>query len=230
VGTLSEELGQSRSASWRGPRIYADANVRRASSPTCRQRLRWDVSSCSRSPICGERGREALPARAQLRRTLVTLDRDYLDDSPLSARAVRRRSRHSGARRAPVVGAARSHRSVAVPSDDVDEPVALPLIGRKLQVNTDWGRGTGDERARLRSEGALKSDWNLKSEMCRLKCVGPRMIGWSSMTPTPSRLPWTSRAICWRARRRTPAATSPRRRQPCSSRSRPRWHSPFRSF
>ena len=25
-------------------------------------------------------------------------------------------------------------------ADDADEPVALPLAGRKLQVNTDWGR------------------------------------------------------------------------------------------
>jgi hypothetical protein len=24
--------------------------------------------------------------------------------------------------------------------DDSDEPVAVPLAGRKLQVNTDWGR------------------------------------------------------------------------------------------
>ena len=24
--------------------------------------------------------------------------------------------------------------------DDADEPAALPLVGRKLQVNTDWGR------------------------------------------------------------------------------------------
>jgi hypothetical protein len=25
-------------------------------------------------------------------------------------------------------------------ADDADEPIPLPLAGRKLQVNTDWGR------------------------------------------------------------------------------------------
>jgi len=76
----------------------------------------------------------------QLRRTLVTLDRDYLDD---------RRFPLDGCGGVLVIQAPdarqlaglldRVDRSLFHP-DAAGEPVAQPLLGRKLQINTDWGR------------------------------------------------------------------------------------------
>ena len=76
----------------------------------------------------------------QLRRTLITLDRDYLDD---------RRFPPDGCGGVLVIqapderqlsGAARSHRSRAVPPDDAASRSRCRCAGRKLQVHTDWGR------------------------------------------------------------------------------------------
>ena len=75
-----------------------------------------------------------------MRRTLVTMDRDYLDDRrfpPASSGGV-------------LVIQAPDERQLAALLDRVDralfhsangdDPIAQPLVGRKLQVNTDWGR------------------------------------------------------------------------------------------
>src|SRR5262249_6502141 len=76
----------------------------------------------------------------QLRRTLVTMDRDYLDD--------RRFPPDDGG--GVIVVQAPNERQLSLlldrvdralfRPDDADGPVAQPLVGRKLQVNTDWGR------------------------------------------------------------------------------------------
>jgi hypothetical protein len=76
----------------------------------------------------------------QLRRTLVTLDRDYLDDRrfpPEVCGGVLVIQAPDERQLSGLLG--RVDRSLFHP-DDVEEPVALPLAGRKLQVNTDWGR------------------------------------------------------------------------------------------
>ena len=79
----------------------------------------------------------------QLRRTLITMDRDYLDDRrfPLDAcggvlviHAPDERQLSSLLDRVD---------RMLFHADDSDERVLLPLAGRKLQVNTDWGRGDG---------------------------------------------------------------------------------------
>ena len=75
----------------------------------------------------------------QLRRTLVTLDRDYLDD---------RRFPPDGSGGVLVIQAP-DERQLSGLLDRIDrslfhqdagDPIAQPLAGRKLQVNTDWGR------------------------------------------------------------------------------------------
>jgi hypothetical protein len=79
----------------------------------------------------------------QLRRTLVTLDRDYLDD--------RRFPPSEGA--GVLVISAPDERQLSTlldrldstlfhPSgeDADDETAVLPLVGRKLHAHTDWGR------------------------------------------------------------------------------------------
>ena len=141
MGTLSEELGPVAERLVAQPRIYADANVPSGIVAHMRARLRWDVlfvledADLRRAPDV-----KHYALAQQLRRTLVTLDRDYLDD-----------------RRFPIAGCggvlviqAPDERQLSGLLDRVDrwlfrcgdsaDPVALPLAGRKLQVNTEWGR------------------------------------------------------------------------------------------
>jgi hypothetical protein len=126
---------------WCRDRAYADANVPSSLVAYMRQRLHWDVlfvleeDDLRRAPDV-----KHYQLAQQLCRTLVTLDRDYLDDRrfpPASSGGVR-------------VVQAPDERQLALLLDrldralfhveDSDEPVAQPLVGCKLQVNTDWGR------------------------------------------------------------------------------------------
>ena len=141
MGTLSSELaGHAERLSPR-PRIYADANVPAGLVAHMRTQLRWDVLFI----VEEDELRRAPDVRhyqlaQQLRRTLVTMDRDYLDDRrfpPASSGGV-------------LVIQAPDERQLAALLDRVDralfhsangdDPIAQPLVGRKLQVNTDWGR------------------------------------------------------------------------------------------
>ena len=81
MGTLSSELGPIVDGSWRQPRVYADANVPSGVVSFMREKLHWDVLFV----LEDEHLRRAPDLRhyrlaQQLRRTLVTMDRDYLDD------------------------------------------------------------------------------------------------------------------------------------------------------
>ena len=141
MGTLSSELAAHAERLAAGPRIYADANVPAGIVAHMRTRLHWDVlfvleeHDLRRAPDV-----KHYQLAQQLRRTLVTLDRDYLDDrrfpphesgGVLVIQAPDERQLSSLLDR---VDRALFH------NDGVDEVVALPLVGRKLQVNTDWGR------------------------------------------------------------------------------------------
>jgi Domain of unknown function (DUF5615) len=141
VGTLSEELGPVVEHLVARPRIYADANVPAGLVAHMRQRLHWDVlfvledADLRRAPDV-----KHYQLAYQLRRTLITLDRDYLDDrrfppdvcgGVLVIQAPDERQLSSLLDRID--------RSIFQPAEG-KEPVGLPLAGRKLQVNTDWGR------------------------------------------------------------------------------------------
>jgi len=143
MGTLSSELGPHAERLTARPRIYADANVPAGIVAHMRTRLQWDVlyvleeKDLRRAP--DERHYQLAQ---QLCRTLVTMDRDYLDD--------RRFPPHAGggvlviqAPNEQLLSSLldRVHRMLFHPDTAVD-PVPLPLAGRKLQVNTDWGRET----------------------------------------------------------------------------------------
>jgi Domain of unknown function (DUF5615) len=76
----------------------------------------------------------------QLRRTLVTMDRDYLDDRrfpPVESGGVLVINAPNERELAALVD--RIDR-LLFHSENGDEPVQVPLAGRKLQLNTDWGR------------------------------------------------------------------------------------------
>src|ERR1700730_16008008 len=141
MGTLSSELAPHAEKLTARPRIYADANVPAGIVAHMRFRLLWDVlfvleqDDLRRAPDT-----KHYQLAQQLRRTLVTMDRDYLDD----------RRFPPGEGGGVLVIHAPDERQLSSLLDRVDrrlfhpgdaeEPVALPLAGRKMQVNTDWGR------------------------------------------------------------------------------------------
>jgi len=81
VGTLSSELAPHAERLTARPRIYADANVPAGLVEHMRQRLHWDVLFVLEDENL-RRASDVAHFRLahQLRRTLVTMDRDYLDD------------------------------------------------------------------------------------------------------------------------------------------------------
>ena len=140
MGTLASELGAHAERLTPRPRIYADANVPAGLVAFMRCELEWDVLF-----VLEEDGLRRAPdlkhyrLAHQLRRTLVTLDRDYLDD--------RRFPPDEGAG-VLVINAPdeRELSALLVRVDrsmfqrDAAEPLPLPLEHRKLHINTDWGR------------------------------------------------------------------------------------------
>jgi uncharacterized protein DUF5615 len=149
MGTLSSELVPHAQRLVARPRVYADANVPAGLVAHMRANLRWDVlfvveeATLRRAPDV-----KHYRLAQQLGRTLVTMDRDYLDDKrfpPLEGSGV-------------LVINAPDEQQLTLLLDRVDralfrsdgagsdgetaDPVVLPLAGRKLQVNSDWGRET----------------------------------------------------------------------------------------
>jgi predicted nuclease of predicted toxin-antitoxin system len=81
VGTLSSELGPFVRRAATGPRIYADANVPLGLVGFMRHELRWDVFFVmEHHDLRRARDVEHYRLARDMRRTLITLDRDYIDD------------------------------------------------------------------------------------------------------------------------------------------------------
>ncbi len=139
MGTLFSELA-SLGVLPRAPRIYADANVPAGLVAFMRHTLRWDVlfvvehDDLRRAP-----DRRHFELARQLARTLLTLDRDYLDD----------RLYPPGETGGVVVLYAPNEQLLARTLRQLDERVfkparapvsgfALPLAGRKLVADPEW--------------------------------------------------------------------------------------------
>jgi hypothetical protein len=136
VGTLASELRPIAAGLAAAPRIYADANIPLGLVTTMRAALKWDVLFVLEDETL-RRARDAshFSRALELGRTLVTLDRDFLDfarfpeslspgvvvcsapDEPGLARLLARLDRHLRARGADV----------------------LPLRGRTLLLTPDAG-------------------------------------------------------------------------------------------
>jgi hypothetical protein len=143
VGTLASELGGHAQHLSGQPRIYVDANVPAGLVAFMRTALSWDVlfviehDDLRRAPD-GEHYRLA----RQLRRTLITLDRDYLDDRKFPPE----RSGGVVVLMAPTQGGFIQllkrldqeilRASSSAWAEQSDDP--LPLEGRKLHVHVDW--------------------------------------------------------------------------------------------
>ena len=81
MGTLSSELGPIVEQVADQPRVYADANLPNGVVAFMREKLRWDVLFVlEHDDLRRARDIEHDRLARQLGRTLVTLDRDYLDD------------------------------------------------------------------------------------------------------------------------------------------------------
>ena len=133
MGTLWSELGPVAEAVAERPRVYADANVPAGIVAFMREKLKWDVLSVMEQPDL-RRARDAEHYRLarQLRRTLITLDRDYLDD----------RKFPPGSGAGVLVIAAADERGLAALLARLDAHLfasaPLPLDGRKLHAHSDW--------------------------------------------------------------------------------------------
>jgi len=140
VGTLASELAPHAERISPRPRIYADANVPARLVAHMRQALDWDVLFVLEDPAL-RRASDVTHYRTaqQLRRTLITIDRDYLDDRRFPP------AEGSGV----LVISAPDDRQFEAFMTRIDRVLfdrrtaggrGLPLEGRKLQVHTDWRR------------------------------------------------------------------------------------------
>lgn len=142
--SLASELAPVAEQLTGQPRIYADANVPAGLVGFLRTRLHWDVlfviehDDLRRLPDS-----EHFRLATQLRRTLLTLDRDYLDDRAFPP---------AGSAGVLVIAApderglakllSRLDRAMFRPRSRRGRPAAgqeaLPLAGRKLHAHPDW--------------------------------------------------------------------------------------------
>jgi hypothetical protein len=135
MGTLWSELGPIADASSSRPRVYADANVPAGLVSYMRSTLGWDVFFVIEQPeLRRARDPEHFRLARQLRRTLVTFDRDYLDDRVFPP--------DQGA--GVLVIAAPDTRALESLLARLDialfraSNAPLPLDGRKLHAHSDW--------------------------------------------------------------------------------------------
>lgn len=136
MGTLWSELGPVADAVSDRPRVYADANVPAGIVSFMRDKLKWDVLFVMEQPdLRRARDQEHFRLARQLRRTLVTLDRDYLDDKGFPPQ------QGSGV----LVIQAPDERGLAKLLARIDAQLfatdVLPLDGKKLHAHSDWGHG-----------------------------------------------------------------------------------------
>ena len=134
MGTLASELGPHAERIADQPRIYVDANMPAGLVSYMRNALRWDVLFViEHDDLRRARDGEHYRLARQLRRTLITQDRDYLDDRKFPPD-------ESGG---VIVLMAPEERGYLALLERIDASVlrserVLPLEGRKLHVHIDW--------------------------------------------------------------------------------------------
>ena len=148
MGTLASELGPHADRLTEHTRVYVDANVPAGLVAFMRDVLRWDVLFViEHDDLRRARDGEHYRLARQLRRTLITLDRDYLDDRKFPPH-------ESGG---VLVLTAPEQKGLAVLLTRLDKELfrrvdlaqaallamaPLPLEGRKLHVHIDWAGDT----------------------------------------------------------------------------------------
>jgi hypothetical protein len=137
MGTLASELGPHAERITEHPRVYVDANVPAGLVAYMRTTLRWDaLFVIEHDDLRRARDGEHFRLARQLRRTLISFDRDYLDDRkfpPAESGGV-------------VILTAPEERGYVTLLKRLDAEVfqpslsacTLPFEGRKLHVHVDW--------------------------------------------------------------------------------------------
>ena len=157
MGTLASELGLFAEELNDAPRVYCDANLPAGLIRFMRERLEWDVLFVLEEPgLRRASDVEHFRLAAQLRRTLLTLDRDYLDDArfppaesggvlimsaPHEEQFVRLLKQVDRVLFRQPVPSGRSERVEGRRTSDKvtgADASRMPLVGRKLHVHTDW--------------------------------------------------------------------------------------------
>jgi hypothetical protein len=133
MGTLYSELGFHAGRIAGQPRIYVDANVPAGLVGLMRERLAWDVLFViEHDDLRRERDEEHYRLARQFGRTLLTLDRDYLDDGRFPP----------GESGGVVVMTAPGEKGLAALLKRLDRELfraeGTSLEGRKLHVHVDW--------------------------------------------------------------------------------------------
>jgi hypothetical protein len=139
MGTLWSELAPIADGRTGGPRVYADANVPAGVVSFMRATLGWDVLYVvEHADLRRARDIEHFRLARQLHRTLITMDRDYLDDRefpPAETAGVVVLSAPD--ERGLQTLLERLHRSLF--HDQASTLVPMPLEGTKLQVFPEFG-------------------------------------------------------------------------------------------
>jgi Domain of unknown function (DUF5615) len=145
VGTLSSELGAIVGRAATAPRVYADANVPLGLVGFMRHELRWDVLCVmEHDDLRRARDVEHFRRARDMRRTLVTLDRDYIDDRqfpPAESGGVIVLSAPDGPRLERLLRRVDARLLRPGHPESLLDPSALvdcPLTGRKVLAHPDW--------------------------------------------------------------------------------------------
>ena len=148
MGTLASELGPHVERSATQPRMYVDANMPAPFVAFMRDVLHWDVLFVmEHDDLRRARDGEHYRLARQLRRTLITLDRDYLDDRkfPLDESGgviVLMAPEENGYLKllkrldSEIFRPTNPERTER--PEPSEHPERLPLEGRKLHVHVDW--------------------------------------------------------------------------------------------
>ena len=133
MGTLASELAPHAERLSGQPRVYIDANVSAPLVAFMRHDLRWDaLFVIEHDDLRRARDADHYDMARQLGRTLITFDRDYLDDRKFPP------AQGSGV----LVIAAPNERGLADLLARLDAHLfaadVLPLDGRKLHAHSDW--------------------------------------------------------------------------------------------
>jgi hypothetical protein len=139
MGTLASELGPHAERIAGQPRLYVDANIPAGLVEFMRVRLQWDVLFViEHDELRRARDGDHFRLAREWRRTLITLDRDYLDDRKFPPE-------ESGG---VIVLSAPEERGYIQLLKRLDAELLrgeqLPLEGRKLHVHVDWPGDTID--------------------------------------------------------------------------------------
>ena len=139
MGTLWSELAPIADDRAEAPRVYADANVPAGVVAFMRSSLRWDVLFVvEHDDLRRAHDIEHYRLARQLRRTLITMDRDYLDDRAFPP------AETAGVVVLSAPDARGLERLLHRVNDDLfyggaKTLVTLPLEGTKLQVFPEFG-------------------------------------------------------------------------------------------